>query len=129
MKINKKIKQFGILTIMLASVFSSTNTINAVEKDSFVFNEQKVSIQNVSKNVFLVNSNEDSQLVTVNENENEKVVRIHDNVTGKNDYIRFDKLTKSTYSSITNKTFKDDIMSDVVPDNPNNITSSVKSST
>lgn len=100
MKFMKRVLVIGFCaTLMLSSV----NTVYAMESFDRELNPnaKSVKIENIAENTVSVQTGSEQGAITVTENENERLITMTDSVTGDTNYIKYDKIKNTVYSSFT----------------------------
>lgn len=103
MKVMKRLLLTGFcVTLMLSSV----NTAYAAERFDKGLNPniESVKIESISENTVSVQNATEQGKITVTENENERLITIIDSITGDTNYIKYDKIKNTVYSSFTGET-------------------------
>lgn len=96
-----------ILAMLLSVTTAVTlfvTPVSAAETNSVLSKEPTNNIEILGDTTVLVKSQGVSELITVVENDSTRTVTIKNIETGKKNYLRYDKLTDTIYSSITRKT-------------------------
>lgn len=91
---------FSLGSPAFAAESSSVNSVQEAGSRSKV----SCSVKKIGDTSVLVESNGTSELVTVVENGSAKTVTIQNTKTGEKNYLRYDKLTNTIYSSFTGQT-------------------------
>lgn len=101
MKFMKRLLVTGICTTL---TLSSLNTVYAAENFDRNSNIESVKIKNISEDTISVQNGSEQGEITVTENESERLITMMDSITGDTNYIKYDKINNTVYSSFTGET-------------------------
>lgn len=106
MKLVKKILSVTMITtlslFLSASAFAAQSETNNI--GDVLVNREGLEIENVSENTVNIQSKTEEGTVTITENENERLVTMIDSFTGETNYIKYDKIENTVYSSLIGET-------------------------
>lgn len=101
MKFTKRLLLTGICTTL---TLSSLNTVYAAEGFNSNSNIENVKIENIAENIISIQNGSEQGEITVTENENERLITMIDSITGDTNYIKYDKINNTVYSSFIGET-------------------------
>lgn len=103
----KKILAIVTLTSLIMGSFGECT----LASNNYNYSNNKITIEEISDNKFVVNSENAEEILTVRENDLEKKIEIKDTKTGRTEYIIYNKQDDSVYSSYTGNTIYDSSIS------------------
>lgn len=101
MKFTKRLLLTGICTTL---TLSPLNTVYAAEGFNSNSNIENVKIENIAENIISIQNGSEQGEITVTENENERLITMIDSITGDTNYIKYDKINNTVYSSFIGET-------------------------
>lgn len=100
----KFMKRLLVTGFCLTLTLSSLNTVYAAENFDRNSNTENVKIESIAENAISVQNGSEQGKITVTENENERLITMIDSITGDTNYIKYDKINNTVYSSFTGET-------------------------
>lgn len=104
MKVSRKVKQFLSCFLISLSIGQFPITVLAAQPESELLKQDNIQVEMVDENTLNVENSDSTDTITVNETDEVREIAITNSTTGKNDYIIYNKVNNTVYSSMVDKT-------------------------